>query len=308
MELNLKIDPEFQSKIPPLSEAEFSQLEENIIEAGKVYEPIVIWNGTIVDGHNRYKIVQRHPEIAWETREMDFEDKWAAFDWMYRNQLGRRNLTDEQRTYVLGKLYEARKHVRGGDRGNQYTKAANPQIGDLAKKRTVDEIAAEQNVGANTVDRAGQYARGIDAIREDDPGLADSILEGKKKVLKSTVRDVGRSIPEVRGKIIEAIKEERKPVQRKTQEEIKKDREDIAQIERYVEESRTIGGEAVMTIDDLVTDIKVNSEPFIKLLWRIVSGYAEIINGNSDIVIKTIDEFVVNEIAKIKERIENEYA
>lgn len=308
MEFNLKVDPEFQGKIPPLSEAEFAQLEENILEAGKVYEPIVVWNGTIVDGHNRYKIVQKHPEILWETREMSFADKWAAFDWMFRNQLGRRNLTDEQRTYVLGKLYEARKHVRGGTGANQYTKVQNPQSGDLAKKRTVDEIAAEQNVGANTVDRAGQYARGIDAIRSDDPELADAILEGKKKVLKSTVRDAGKAIPEVRGKIIKAIKDERKPVPRKSKEEIRKNQEDIEQIERYVEESRTVDGEAVMTITDLIADIKSNSEPYVRLLGRILSGYADVVKENLDTVIQAIDDFAINEINNIKERIKNDYA
>lgn len=65
----LRIDLEFQGKIPPLTEAEYKQLEENILDAGEVYEPIVTWNGTIVDGHNRYKIVTEHPEIKWRTRE-----------------------------------------------------------------------------------------------------------------------------------------------------------------------------------------------------------------------------------------------
>ena len=58
------IDPEFKSKIPPLTDAEYEQLKENILEAGEVYEPIVVWNGTIVDGHNRWKIIQENPEIT----------------------------------------------------------------------------------------------------------------------------------------------------------------------------------------------------------------------------------------------------
>jgi len=32
--INLKIDPEFQSQIPPLTDDEFKQLEENILKAG----------------------------------------------------------------------------------------------------------------------------------------------------------------------------------------------------------------------------------------------------------------------------------
>ena len=137
----LRVDPEFRDKIPPLTDAEFEQLRENILSDGEVYEPIVVWNGTIIDGHNRWRILQEHPEIPYKVKEMEFTDKWAAFEWMYRKQLGRRNISDEQKTYLLGKLYEARKQTRGGDRGNQYTKEANRQNGDLATGRTVMQIA-----------------------------------------------------------------------------------------------------------------------------------------------------------------------
>ena len=101
----LRIDPEFRDKIPPLTDAEFEQLRENILKDGEVYEPICVWHGTIIDGHNRWKVIQENPEIPHRFKEMDFDDKWAAFEWMYRKQLGRRNLTDEQRTYMIGKMY-----------------------------------------------------------------------------------------------------------------------------------------------------------------------------------------------------------
>ena len=56
MSTKLTIDPEFRDKIPPLTETEYAQLRENILADGEVYEPIVVWNGTIIDGHNRWKI------------------------------------------------------------------------------------------------------------------------------------------------------------------------------------------------------------------------------------------------------------
>ncbi len=52
--INLKIDPEFQSQIPPLTDDEFKQLEENILKEGKLLSPLIVWNNTLVDGHNRY--------------------------------------------------------------------------------------------------------------------------------------------------------------------------------------------------------------------------------------------------------------
>ena len=63
--INLKIDPEFQSQIPPLTDDEFKQLEENILKEGKLLSPLIVWNNTLVDGHNRYEIVQEHTTSPW---------------------------------------------------------------------------------------------------------------------------------------------------------------------------------------------------------------------------------------------------
>ena len=65
--INLKIDPEFQSQIPPLTNDEFKQLEENILKEGKLISPLIVWNNILVDGHNRYAILQKHPEIYFST-------------------------------------------------------------------------------------------------------------------------------------------------------------------------------------------------------------------------------------------------
>lgn len=222
--MELRIDPEFQNKIPPLTDDEFKQLEENILTAGEVYEPIVTWNGIIVDGHNRWKIIQAHPEISWRTRSMEFADKWAAFDWMYKNQLGRRNLTEQQRTDLIGLLAIARMNTHGGDRGNQYTNLASGQNGTLPndRKRTRDMIAEELGIGARTVDRAIGFAQGISAIREQEPEVADSILKGELSVKKADVMELSKEKdePTLREKIEKLKKGE--PIRTKPQKEAPK--------------------------------------------------------------------------------------
>ena len=95
--INLKIDPEFQSQIPPLTDDEFKQLEENILKEGKLLSPLIVWNNTLVDGHNRYEIVQEHPEISFSTMPLPFESREEVLAWICKNQLGRRNLTPEQK-------------------------------------------------------------------------------------------------------------------------------------------------------------------------------------------------------------------
>ena len=75
MDLNdLRIDPEFEEKIPPLTEDEFSLLEQNIVADGEVLDPLIIWNNTILDGHNRYRILKKHPEIPFKTFPKEFPD------------------------------------------------------------------------------------------------------------------------------------------------------------------------------------------------------------------------------------------
>ena len=71
MNLNaLKIDPEFQGKIPPLNFEEEQQLEQNILHEGRLLNPIIIWNGFILDGHTRYRILRKHPFIVYQIQEI----------------------------------------------------------------------------------------------------------------------------------------------------------------------------------------------------------------------------------------------
>ena len=118
--INLKIDPEFQSQIPPLTDDEFKQLEENILKEGKLLSPLIVWNNTLVDGHNRYTILQKHPEICFSTMPLPFESREEVLAWICKNQLGRRNLTPEQKYYLIGKQYEAEKAAHGGDRNSPF--------------------------------------------------------------------------------------------------------------------------------------------------------------------------------------------
>ena len=61
--MQLRIDPEFESRIPPLTDDEFEQLEENILADGIIISPIIVWGEIIIDGHNRFRIVEKHPHI-----------------------------------------------------------------------------------------------------------------------------------------------------------------------------------------------------------------------------------------------------
>ena len=131
--INLKIDPEFQSQIPPLTDDEYNQLEENILKEGKLISPLIVWGNTLVDGHNRYEIVQEHPEISFSTMPLPFESREEVLAWICKNQLGRRNLTPEQKKFLMGKQYSSEKRTEAF-RGNQHTANLLTSVNSLNKK------------------------------------------------------------------------------------------------------------------------------------------------------------------------------
>ena len=94
----MQILKELEVLIPPLTSEEFKQLERNILEEG-IRDPLVTWNGILVDGHNRYRIAQEH-DINYVTVEKEFADMNEVKEWMINNQFGRRNLP----AYERGKL------------------------------------------------------------------------------------------------------------------------------------------------------------------------------------------------------------
>ena len=99
----LKIDPEFQNQINPPSFEETHQLEMNILKEERVLNPIITWNGYIVDGHTRYQVLRKYPFIPFEVIEKEFANRYEALVWICKNQLVRRNLTPEQKKFLIGK-------------------------------------------------------------------------------------------------------------------------------------------------------------------------------------------------------------
>ena len=98
----LTIDPEFRDLIPPLNDEELAMLEESIVANG-CESPLIVWNGVIVDGHNRYAVCQKQG-IPFAVTEKSFDSREEAMLWMLRNQLGRRNLNSYQRSEMVLKF------------------------------------------------------------------------------------------------------------------------------------------------------------------------------------------------------------
>ena len=102
--IKLSIDPEFEELITKPNDAEYSMLKDSIIKEG-IREPIIVWNNTIIDGHNRYKIAQELG-IPVKCKTIQFENKEEAKEWIISNQLGRRNISKYERCRLVLNMKE----------------------------------------------------------------------------------------------------------------------------------------------------------------------------------------------------------
>ena len=202
--INLKIDPEFQSQIPPLTNDEFKQLEENILKEGKLISPLIVWNNTLVDGHNRYAILQKHPEIYFSTMPLRFENREEAVAWICKNQLGRRNLTPEQKKFLVGKQYSIEHRKPGGNGNNQYTATTQETVQEeLCQNDTIPptsaeasirkQIAERNNVSESYVARSEKFMRGVEIMEQMMPGTKEKILSGQFKVRDADMHRLARA-------------------------------------------------------------------------------------------------------------------
>ncbi len=165
----ITIDPEFQALIPPLSAEERAQLEANLLADG-CRDPLTVWaraggEQILVDGHNRYEICSAHG-LDFNTVAMSFADREAAMDWMDANQLGRRNITPDQFTLLLGRRYNRAKKAQN-DGGAGTTKTTVDQI--EPRLSTAEKLATEHGVSPATVKRAGQYADAVAKVSQVVP-------------------------------------------------------------------------------------------------------------------------------------------
>ena len=183
----LVIDFEFQSLIPPLSDDEFKRLEKSILAEG-VRDPIITWNGTIIDGHNRYTVCQKHG-IKFNTAPRKFASRDAAKIWIIENQFARRNLSKYDRSVLalqLEPLYAAearRKHdANGGDKKSDEYRESASQNSDAPKVRTDEQLAKLAGTSRDTIRKVKVIETEAAKGNQTAIDARDAVKEGKKSI------------------------------------------------------------------------------------------------------------------------------
>ena len=177
VETDLHISKRLKALLPPLTDEQRKQLEDNIVADGKVIDDILWWNDgkrkVVVDGMTRWEIIHRLGNIEYDTQELKgacktYEEIEA---WIWNHQAGRRNLTRE----TIGLWYNQIKTNKGGD---HTSKPANASLLNAA-----EHIAEAAGISPATVQRDG--AR-VDALAKCIPAVqkvADKLTDADVKTL-----------------------------------------------------------------------------------------------------------------------------
>lgn len=149
----MEVKEEFKNLIPALSAEEYAQLEANILEEG-IREPIITWNGFIIDGHNRFSIAKRF-NLKYKTTSKHFTSEESVKEWMILNQFGRRNLSNYQRSVLALELEEVFKEKAQKSKSEKVSHFRNTGevLATLPKPNTRKELSTVAQVGERTLDK-----------------------------------------------------------------------------------------------------------------------------------------------------------
>jgi hypothetical protein len=194
---DVRIDPEFEGLIPPLSAGELAALQRSL-EAEGCRDALVVWKGRqiLVDGHNRIRWC-REKGCPFAVIEKEFADREEVKAYLVREQLGRRNLSPVAESYLRGKRYLELRH-----QGRK-----EPTSGHSDPKRVSEQLAEEFKVGEKTIRRDGAFAAAVDAIvAECGAEARNLILSRETGLARGGVRRLAALEPEAERKFVEELK------------------------------------------------------------------------------------------------------
>lgn len=201
---DIKIDKEFQELLPVLTIDEYEKLEQDILKYG-ILDPIKVWQNptskewVIIDGHNRYSILQKHiDEIdrlynPWThfkiMYESELKNREEVKQWMLEQQLGRRNLSDADRYDIVQKFKEvievkAKNNLSDGGKG----------LSNLTKVNTRKEMAKQVGISE------GSYHK-LDKVMKSSNEEIKEKLRKKEVSIDKAYQEIKKTKPQEYKKI-----------------------------------------------------------------------------------------------------------
>ena len=215
--MDISINSALKALIRPLTDTEYNGLEAAILRDG-IREPLSVWDNDgkfiLLDGHNRKKICDKHG-IEYKTKvikkvtvggeDVDLDSAALAELWVLDNQMGRRNITQEERLALALQYHtkevaitnslKAKKagsqvsektalaHGSSADDSSAKIKAASPLFStSKTDKEQYEKTAAKAGVPQNQLKQAIAVSKVVPNFVEDLAAGKTTLKEGKEKV------------------------------------------------------------------------------------------------------------------------------
>lgn len=186
---NIKIDEEFEKLLPPLLKENYNILEQSLLTNGfdQKFGRIKVWFGGdgdinnksvgyIIDGHNRYRICQKHKIKLdnWDYEAVFMDSKEEVIKWMYENQLARRNLSEVDRYEIVERYSDflekmAKENQSKGGKG----------LSNLTKINVRKEKAEQVGISEGSYHKLGKV------MKSDNEEIKQKLREKKISVDKA---------------------------------------------------------------------------------------------------------------------------
>jgi hypothetical protein len=197
---NIVIYEEFKFLVPPLAPDELHKLELSILAEG-CRDPLVLWHKydgelegdkipeneewILIDGHNRYQICQQK-NLDFKVARLEFPDHESAVNWIVNNQLGKRNVTEETKSYLRGLQYNREKKKETNWQNlRQYAHTEHTEDENTSPTgSTAERLGELHKVSEKTIKRDEKFAIAIDKICGNNRTLKANILQRNIQVPK----------------------------------------------------------------------------------------------------------------------------
>ena len=184
MSNTLVTDRVFLSLSVPFGPERERELEKSLLQDG-CREPIVAWDGVIIDGYKRHHICAAEA-IEFSVKEMGFPSEEEAISWVCRRRIPEYPKHSVPYRYLVGRLYNAQKRIYREIRKqpeDMRTIQLNPDW-----DRVSYYIADEYGLNHATIENHGTYATWLEQIADRAWPLFKAILAGTITATRKEIR------------------------------------------------------------------------------------------------------------------------
>ena len=154
--MDISINSALKALIRPLTDTEYNGLEAAILRDG-IREPLSVWDNDgkfiLLDGHNRKKICDKHG-IEYKTKVIkkvtvggegvDLDSAALAELWVLDNQMGRRNITQEERLALALQYHTKEVAITNSLKAKKAAQSQSVVSSTKQKGSSADDSSAKQ--------------------------------------------------------------------------------------------------------------------------------------------------------------------